>query len=116
MPALPTPVSGEVEPDTPVLEEPDTPELELPEPDTPEEPELGSGVPVVPLGPGMFAPLGELYVPEVVGEVADVPAPELPELVPDEELEPILPDPVELQAPSTKTHARGMIHLFIKAP
>jgi len=44
---------------------------------------------------------------------------EEPELMPDEAPEPMPdeePEPIELQAPSTKTLARGMIHLVIKAP
>jgi hypothetical protein len=44
---------------------------------------------------------------------------EEPELVPDDEREPIPPEPIELQAPRTKTHAKGRIHLFnlfIKPP
>lgn len=62
-------------------------------------------------------------MPEVVGEpgalappdpVAELPddVPIDPEVVPD--FEPVLPDPIAPQAPSTKTHAIGMIHLFIK--
>jgi hypothetical protein len=83
--------------------------------------------------PGVLAMVGLLFglvwfiwVPEVeppAGEVLLEPEPidELePELIvepepvaPVDEDEPILPEPVEEQAPSTKTAARGMIHLFI---
>jgi hypothetical protein len=47
----------------------------------------------------------------------------LPEAPDDEPVEPVAdpfppdpipPDPIAPHAPSTKTHARGMIHLFIK--
>lgn len=78
-----------------------------------------AGVPEVPLEPGTLSAPGVLYVPDVVGEpgalaplvpVAELPVDEL--VVP--EVDRFSPDPIAPQAPSTKTHAKGMIHLFIK--
>jgi len=43
-------------------------------------------------------------------------AEDAPELMPDEEPELIPFDPTEPQAPNTKAHASGMIHLVIKTP
>ncbi len=87
-----------------------------------------AGVPEVPVDcPGVAAP-GALYVPEVVGDPGAEDAPEdellddLSEVTPDEEPELMLPEldffaPESMapQAPSAKTHAIGMIHLFIKS-
>lgn len=101
--------------------------LDAPEVD-PAEPELllpsVAGVPEVPVDwPGVAAP-GALKVPEVVGEPGAfesraVEPDDFSELIPDEEPELIepdffSPDPIAPQAPSTKTHAKGMIHLFMK--
>lgn len=95
--------------------DPAAPELPLP---------LVAGVPDVPVDwPGTAAP-GALYVPEVVGEPGAfasraVELDDLPELIPEEEPEVVEPDflsadPIAPQAPSTKTQAKGMIHLFMK--
>ncbi|HEV7617586.1 MAG TPA: hypothetical protein VGO51_05720 [Burkholderiaceae bacterium] len=120
---------------------PVVPELELPvEPEVPELLEelgaLGSTeVPAVPLDPGSLSVPGAWYVPEVVGEplvplLPDMPDPELPDdglaepdaepeadPIPDDEpeVDPIPRSPVELQAASTATHAKGIIHLFIES-
>jgi hypothetical protein len=99
----------------------------LDDPDVdPAEPELllPAGVPDVPVDwPGVAAP-GALKVPEVVGAPGAFGSraaepDDFPELIPDEEPEVIEPDlfspaPIAPQAPSTKTHAKGMIHLFMK--
>jgi hypothetical protein len=122
---------GSREVELPVAELPDVVALpeELVEPDVdPAVPEplvpSVAGVPDVPVDwPGVAAP-GALNVPEVVGAPgafgSRAAEPEvLPELIPDDEpevIEPdfLSPDPIAPQAPSTKTHANGMIHLFMR--
>jgi hypothetical protein len=100
---------------------PDIPELEEePEPEVPVPLPAGAagsiGVPAVPLEPGRFAVPGASYAPDLVCPVLSPALPdEEPELMPEEEPEPILSDPIELQAPSTKTLTRGMIHLVMKS-
>lgn len=84
-------------------------ELDDPVPLVLPEVPLVAGVPDVPLDPGIFSAPGVRYVPEVVGEPGA-----LAPLVPVEEVDLFSPVPIAPQAPSTKTHARGMIHLFIK--
>jgi hypothetical protein len=102
-----------------VVAEPDV----LPVPAVPLAPSV-AGVPDVPVDwPGVAAP-GALNVPDVVGAPGALGSraaePEaLSALVPDEEpevIEPdfLSPDPIAPQAPSTKTHAKGMIHLFMR--
>ena len=58
-------------------------------------------------------------MPEVVGDPGAlaplVPVAELPDdPVVEPDMDPFPPDPIAPQAPSTKTHAKGMIHLFMK--
>ena len=82
-----------------------------------------AGVPAVPAEPGTVSAPGVRKVPEVVGEPGALaplePVAELPDDVPidpdvEPALEPVLPDPIAPQAPSTKTAAIGMIHFFIR--
>lgn len=102
-------------PEGEVLDEPDelgmepVEELDDPVPVVLPEVPLVAGVPEVPLDPGTFSAPGVRYVPEVVGEPGA-----LAPLVPVEEVDLFSPVPIAPQAPSTKTHAKGMIHLFIK--